>query len=133
MFQKALEDKPAVRAPKQGLRAALRMRHHAQHVACFVYDSGYVVYRSVGVTPVRPVGIAVAQKHLTSVFQLPEHILIREVVPFAVGNGETDYLTGRQGTSEGTGGVLNAKVHPAAYKTQRHVPQEGTRQQSTFA
>src|SRR5919199_2634487 len=66
--QDRLEEQPAVRAAQVGVGAALRVRHHPQHVAALVHDPGDAVEGAVriGRRHHRAVLVAVAKDHLAA-------------------------------------------------------------------
>src|SRR5262245_17329265 len=64
----------------QRLRGALRMRHHAHHVALFIEHAGDVAQRAIGI-------IEVAESDAVFGFQFIQRAIVGDVAPFAVGDG----------------------------------------------
>ena len=93
-----IEDDAAVDAAKQRLAGALRMRHHADHIARLIAEAGDRVNRSVRIRGIvdAALRVRVAQDHLAIGLELPQHLRRREVVAFAVTNGNPEHAAGRR-------------------------------------
>src|ERR1700674_2833153 len=110
------------------------MRHHADDVAGLVADCGDRVYRSVGIrghvgTAIR---IRVPQNHLTAGLERLQQLWRREVVAFAMADGNTEHLTHAGGARERRVGLLHSKVYVLAAVLQATIPEHRAREETRF-
>ncbi len=89
VIEQALKQGQAVRVEQVAVGCALRVGHHAHHVAALVADASDVLRRAVGVGfgRNRTVGRRVAKHDLTLVVEGLEGILVSMVSALAMGNG----------------------------------------------
>src|SRR5258708_2163754 len=92
-----------------GLRAALRVGHHPEHVAALVDDARDVVQRAVriGAGHHAAAGVAVTEYHLAVLFEAREDGGFGEVAAFAVPDGHADHLAFGALRGEGKVGSFN--------------------------
>ena len=90
----------------------LGMRHHAEHVALVVEDSGDGVGRAVEVPRgiKRSIGSGVAEQHPALAFKPRDGLLVGDVVALAVRDRHADHLAGIVAAGERRVGALDAQI-----------------------
>src|SRR4029450_12287512 len=98
--EKGGQNAPAVGIAEEGFGVAFGMRHHPQHVSPGVDDAGDVVAAPVGI-------VEVAKDHLAFPLQLLQPLVIDEVVPIPVSNGDSQLLPDPEPGGEAVPGALH--------------------------
>src|SRR5450759_3260933 len=126
------EEFEPIGAAERGLGTALRMRHHAQHVAACVDDAGDVMSRPVWVGAVRHAAarVTVAKDHLSTLLESRKRRGIGEVVALAMADRDAQHLTLGALRGERKVGALDDEVRPLAAVLQRGVADERAGQQT---
>src|SRR5215831_5287333 len=94
----------AVGVAEQRLGVPLGVGHHPQHVPRGVHDAGDVRPASVGV-------LQVAKDHLPLTLQPPQPLVVDEVAPVAVGDGDLEGLAWRELRGEAGPRLLRPEHH----------------------
>src|SRR5215217_6222992 len=102
------------------------MGHQPEDVARSVRDSGDIGDRTVRV-------VLVAEYDLTVRVELGEQLLVREVAPLAVLDGDGEALPGLGTGREGRIRPLDPHRHVATDERERRIRAQGTREQARLA
>src|SRR5579862_101582 len=135
ILQDGLEDHFAVHAAEPRIGRPLRVRHEAEDVSPAVANARDVASRAVGVGFRRgPAGcVGVTEKNLAVAIQGTEGLFVREVVAFAVRDGQFKQRAGRAGVGERRVHVLDADGDAPADEMEGGVADERAGEQPRFA
>src|SRR5205823_1482045 len=129
------EDAAAVRGAEKVFARALRVRHHAEHVARARADSGYRVARAVHVRLFREfsASLAVAEDDPVFAREFFKRLVVAHVVSLGVRNGEAQDLARAKARGERRLCRLDAHTDVAADEVQVAVAYQSAGQQSRLA
>src|SRR5215471_15525408 len=114
---------------------AFRMRHHTEHIALRVADSGDVLDGAVGIRFGCNVtaGRRVTEDNAVLVLQFRQRLLIAEVIAFHVADGNFKYLALGQLLRERRIRILDPNVHRLADVLQSGIAHQRARKQARLA
>ena len=111
------------------------MGHHTQNITLVVQDAGNVMGRSIGIIGVGHGSIwsTVTEQHLALFLQPPKCGIIREVIPFAVGNRHLQNLSWLAAAAESRVGSLSPQIGPLTSVFQVLVVPQDPREKACLA
>ncbi len=118
-----LQKRPAVIAAMGGFDQVFRMRHHAQHIAARIDDTGNVVDRSVRVG-----AFGIAEHDLAFAFETLQRFGVGEIIAVVMRDRAADDLARLVTACERRVGVGYFELHFAADEFQRGIAHQRARQ-----
>src|SRR5579872_98690 len=134
VFDHGAEDDEAVGGTEGGFDGALRMRHHAHHIALAIADASDCSKRAIRIGGVFDMafGRSVTKNDLAIPFEFGERCRIAKIISFHVGDGDFQNLTCLRGAGERRVRVFDADIHVAADETQIAIAQHRAGEQARF-
>src|SRR6185312_1273613 len=115
----------AVSGTHERIAGALGMRHHAEDVTALIENSGDIAGGAVGV-------VDIAEGHAIFGFKPVERALIREILTFAVGDGNAQNLALSELRSEWRRRGFGTELHFATDEFELLIAEQSAREQASF-